>query len=233
MSEFNIGQWSDLVRGVADPEMADQMQEHLQESASARGTVAALRRVAAVGRSDHDSPVPAGAVRIAKAIGSTSRAGAVPKVRRIPFMVTFDSLLEAAPAGSRGAQQSHRELTFEAQGYSIDLRLEHETAPSSEGFLGTLPARQVVVGQLLKRDGDDHPTDPCGDGARPVSRAPVFVFSGEHLIGKAVTGNHGEFQVEGLPRESLDLCLVAGEDYLEMPLAAKASFTDDGEENAP
>ncbi len=242
ITRFNMTEWSDFVRGVADPDMADQMRDHLDAgSTRSRRTVEALRRVAAVGRADGESPVPPGAVRIAKAIGSTVRADAEPKVRRVPCMLVFDSLLEPAAAGARGAQESHRELTFEAQGYSIDLRLEHEPSfagasysgtPQAPRGLGAPSARQVVVGQLLK----------LGD-KEPVARAPVFMFSGERLIGKAVTGRYGEFQVEGsprgLPRKGADagsaeesLCILAGEDYLEMPLVTEPGSASNSEENA-
>lgn len=218
MSEHKPGQWADFVRGVADPETADHMRKDLESgSESARRTVEALRRVAAVGRSDSDHPVPPDAVRIAKAAFSTPRAGAAPEVRRVPCALIFDSLLAPAAAGARGAQQSHRELTFEAQGYSVDLRLEHEIESPAEGT----PPSMVVVGQLL---------EARGDAPQPVARAPVFMFSGERLIGKAVTGRLGEFQVEGfqnLPSGALgseasgdSLCILAGEDYLEMPLGA-------------
>ena len=239
MTEFDITQWSDFVRGIAEPATAEQMQNHLDAGPSpASRTVEALRRVAAVGRSDSDRPIPSSAVRIAKAIGSTARADAAPRIRRVSCLVTFDSLLEPAAAGSRGVQEAHRELTLEAQGYSIDLRLEHEIETPT----------MVVVGQLLKTDGEDDPTDRSrrqqdqADAVpRPVARAPVFMFSGEHLIGKAVTGHHGEFQIEGSPRRgtsgpppkaSLDLCLLAGEDYLEMPLTPEPGTTVRYEEDA-
>ncbi len=234
MSEFNITQWCDFVRGVGDPEKAEQMRDHLEAgSTAARSIVEAMRSGADVGRSDSESPVPLDAVRIAKAIGGTSRANAAPTVRRIPCLLAFDSLLEAAPAGSRNLQQSHRELTFTARGYSVDLRLEQEIEPPN----------MVMVGQLL-RQRDEYASAareirPSREGhtdrdnaPQPVSRAPVLVYSGERLIGKAVTGIHGEFQVEGLPRESLDLCVVAGEDFLELPLATEPGLGDKSQEDA-
>lgn len=215
MTDFDSTQWADFVRGVADPQQQDKMQDQLAAGSAPRRMVEMLRRVAAVGRRDAENPVPASAVRIAKAIGTTARTMTRPEVRRVPCWLAFDSLLEPIAAGARGFQEAHRELTFEANGYSIDLRLEHELQPQGEGPAAAA-ARRVVVGQLLKLDRFEVLADNL---PAPVSRAPVFMFSGERLVGKALTGRHGEFQVEGPPRTSLDLCILAGEDYLEMPLS--------------
>ena len=245
MSERKMIQWCDFVRGVADPESAERLRDRLAGgSASTRGKVEALRHVATVGQSDSESPVPPSGVRIAKAIAGTPRADAAPQVRRVPCLLAFDNLLEAAPAGTRSLQQGHRELTFEAQGYSVDMRLEQEIETPSAGLQSAPPGRQVVVGQLLRLGTEEAPASGAPEGhtavghgqrdnvLRPVTRAPVFVFSGDRMIGKSVTGHHGEFQVEGLPRDSLDLCLMAGEDFLELPLAAESSLTVTSEEDA-
>ena len=248
MSERKMIEWCDFVRGVADPDTADRLRDRLVDgSATEQNIVETLRHVAAVGLSDSETPVPPSAVRIAKAIASTPRADAAPQVRRVSCLLAFDSLLEAAPAGTRSLQQAHRELTFKARGYSVDVRLEHELEPPNAGLQSIPPGRQVVVGQLLRHSAEE-PTgsrtsgdagraaegqDPRDEELRPVIRAPVFVFSGESMIGKAVTGDHGEFQVEGLPRDSLDLCLMAGEDFLELPLVAEPSSSATSEEGAP
>ncbi len=244
MTEFDITQWTDFVRGVVDPETEASMREHLASSPGrTRSMVAALRRVAAVGRSDGESPVPIGALRIAKALAGTVRGAAVPRIRRLPLATVFDCWLAPAPAGARSLGECHRQLTLEAQGYSIDLRLEPESGPPGEGFLGAPPARRVVVGQLLRRgaDGAGRADVAAGDlprgavaapvEARPVFRAPVFAFEGERLIAKAVTSSHGEFQLEGLPTTALDLCLLAGDDFLELPLPAEPGAATGSEEN--
>ena len=202
MTKFDITEWSDFARGAVDPEDEALMREHLATASPAtRRTVEILCRVAEVGRSDHEDPVPEHAVRIAKAIASVPRRQAAPDRaslwRRLRCAVTFDSLLEPAPAGTRNLEGAVREVVFEADSYRVDLRLEHELEPRST----------VVVGQITS-----------GGAARPMSRLPVFVFSGKDEIGQTLTSEYGEFQFEALPREPLELCVVAGEDFLEIPL---------------
>ncbi len=207
-NKFDITQWGDFVRGVADPEAEETMREQLaSDPGASRGAVEALRQVAAVGRWDAEHPVPDHAVRIAKAIGSLRRRGApepsverVSILRRLPFAVAFDSLLQPAVAGTRDLQTLHRQLVFEAEGYSVDVRMEHELEPPSA----------VVVGQVLSRE----------DEARPVEGMPVLLVSDQQVVGRTVTGTYGEFQAEGLPRDPLSLYLLAGsEECLELPVA--------------
>ncbi len=203
MTRFDITEWSDFIRGTADPDKAERMREHLASASPAtRRTVDALRRVTEVGRSDHASPVPEHAVRIAKAIASVPRredaaADSGSRWRRLRLTLAFDSLAQPAPAGTRNPEGSHREVVLEAESYRVDLRLEHELEPR-----GT-----TAVGQITH-----------GDASHPISLVPVLVFSGPDEIGRTLTSRYGEFQFEALPHKTLDLCVVAGEDFLEIPI---------------
>lgn len=206
MTRFDIIDWSDFVRGTADPELAEEMREHLAAAGpSTRRMVEVLRRVTAVGLADRDNPVPAHSIRLVKALASVPRReSAAPAEgsgwRRLRLSLSFDSLAQPAPAGTRNLEDSHREVIFEAEAYRVDLRLEHEVEPRST----------TAVGQITH-----------GDGSRPMSRVPVLVFAGGDEIGRTLTSRYGEFQFEALPRKSLDLCVVAGDDFLEIPLEAE------------
>ncbi len=208
MAEFDISEWSDFVRGTADPAVEARMRRHLdsEASSSSRRIVETLRWAADVGRSDHQDPVPAHAVRIAKAIASQGRDVArssrtVPLLQRLRGTLVFDSWLQPAPAGTRDLGGSHRRVIFEAEDYRIQVRLEGE------------PRSAVAVGQVTSG----------GEAGRPLSRIPVLVFSGKEMIDRAVTSRYGEFQFEELPHQSLDLCLAVGEDFLEIPLDLERS----------
>lgn len=218
MKRFDITEWCDLVRGVTDPETEERMRLHLAADPAARTAAAAMQWVADVARSDHEGPVPEHALRFAKAIGSLQRPPAATRARRrsllqpLRFEIAFDSLLAGAGAGTRDLQAGHRQLAFEADDYSIEVRLEHEIEPP-----GT-----VVVGQILSR-GEAGAAGRVVAGqsgaARPVAEAPILVLAGGRIVGQATSGRFGEFQVEGLPPRSLKLCLLpARGQLLELPL---------------
>ncbi len=207
MTEFDITQWTDFVRGVADPETEAEMQQQLASNPS-QSPAAALLRLAEVARRDGEDPVPDHAVRVAKAIGSLHRPSSPAALRdsilqRLPFTVVADTLLHGAAAGARDLQSPYRHIVFEAEGYSIDVRLEREAEPA-----GT-----VVLGQLLHH----------GEEVGPVREVPVLMLADERIVGRTTTGEFGEFQAEGLPGEPLDLCLLVGsEQCLQLPLEPEA-----------
>ena len=200
---FDLTDWCDYARGVADPETAPAMREVLARSASARRSVELFRRVGAVARSDQANEIPSYALRVVKAaasLQSSSRSEASTALRFLPFKVTFDSLLQAVPAGTRDLSSSHQRIvSFQAADFSVHVRLEHETNPHA----------QVVVGQLLR-----HAPEP-----RPVPEVPVLVRSGGRVVGRSLTSRFGEFQADGLPPDPLELCLLVGdEDCIDIPL---------------
>lgn len=216
MADFDITEWSDFVRGLVDPETAERMRAHLDSApAATRRRVDALRRIAALGRADEENAAPNYAVRIAKALASVQRPASsaadspkpaaapqspVASLRRLRLTITFDSQLEPAPAGRRNLVSSHRQIVLETEGYRVDLQLEHEVEPQ-----GT-----VAVGQVMN----------TREAATSFPRVPVLVFSGQHEIDRTITSRFGEFQFEGLPRKDLELCLIVGEDFLEIPLCS-------------
>ncbi|MCP4658148.1 MAG: hypothetical protein GY856_22280 [bacterium] len=213
MPRFNIAQWCDFIRGVADPAVEGEMRAHLESGASrARRQVELLGLVASVGRTDLALAIPDYAVRGAKAIGSLRRSHQVPTLtdailRYLPFSITFDSQHQPAPVGTRDIQSTNRQLIFKAEDFTVDVQIEHEADP---------PAT-VVVGQLLR----------CHGTTQPVPEVPVFVVSGDRIVGRSLTGRFGEFQAEGLPREALDLCLVVAEkECLKLPMGTEQVGVD-------
>ncbi|MEM7351009.1 MAG: hypothetical protein AAF657_09405, partial [Acidobacteriota bacterium] len=150
------------------------------------------------------------AVRIAKAIASVRRpesashTATAPQrglaaLRRLRLAITFDSLLAPAPVGTRNLASHHRQIILEVEGYRVDLAVELERR-------GT-----VAVGQVTS----------TYDEAKTFEGVPILVFAGEREIDHGLTSPHGEFQFEGLPQDELELCMVVGEDFLEIPLSTQ------------
>lgn len=200
---FTITDWTDFVRGLTTPAQTRAMEARLAAGdAEAQRTVAALGRIAAVGRADEEEAVPAYAVRIAKAFGVVRRA-TTPQTehRRLPFSILFDSLTAPAAAGTRGLAASERQLTVVAGDYLVDLEVE----PPNPG------RRAALAGQVVHRH----------DASRPAMDVPVLACRGEQILGSAQTNRFGEFQLADMAAEVERLCLrVEAEALIEIPLGS-------------
>ncbi len=206
---FDLADWCDLARDVAEPAAARALEDELQHNASGRRSVELLQRVFRVAQSDAAAAPPAHAIRVAKAIAGLRRpspphAEAPALLRFLPFSVTFDSLLETAQAGLRDLSSAHqRFVSLRAERFTVHVRVEQETDPHS----------QVVVGQLLDR----------GAEPRPVSEIPVLVLARGRVVGRSLTSRFGEFQSAGLPPEPLELCLLVDpEECIDVPLGTSS-----------
>ncbi len=222
MKRFDIAQWVDFVRDVAEPEVERQMHRSLESGAEeSRREERRWRRVAALAAKDRERQVPETAVRVAQAIGGLRRPeesepAAVPLFERLGFDVVFDSLSQPA-VGVRGpalagmalgGADNLRHLVLEAEGYTVDVRFERMPDPRFTvrpgGFSGA-----VVAGQILHKNGE----------TKPMPRTPVLVFSGENIVCSTLSNDSGEFHAEGLPEEPLKLCLLVGHrECIEVPL---------------
>ncbi len=196
MSEFNVVQWCDFVRGVGDAKEESAMREHLASDPKAQRTVELLCRVRSVAEADDAFPIPDYALRIVKAAASVSRRpDEVPAASAwsfLPFRVAFDSFRAPALAGPRDLHASYRQVQFQTDEYSLDVRLEHSPGPE-----GT-----AVIGQILK----------LGDEPAPMAEIPVLVASEGRVVERSLTSRFGEFHAEDLPKSALRLYALVGED---------------------
>ena len=210
MAGFDIVQWCDFVRGVADPAIEEEMRARLETGTrSERRDAELLQRVADYGRETVDHGVPHEAVRIAHAIGSLSR----PRLRRsenedrepsllrrLSFEVLFDSLRRPLMvAGTRSHDASGRHLVLEADNYTVDVRLESAPSPGGAARPGG-SGGGVLTGQIVRHDGD----------AQPVPRTPVLILADDTIVRRVFSKESGEFHAEGLPDGPLRVCLLPG-----------------------
>jgi hypothetical protein len=92
-----------------------------------------------------------------------------------------------------------RQMIFESEGYTVEVRIEREADP----------ATTALVGELLAQ----------GEAPEPAPRIPVLIKAGDRIVAQATTGRFGEFQAEGLPAEPLSLALMVGErECIQLPL---------------
>lgn len=211
--EPDLETWCDYFRGVADAGATTRCAERLAAAPGALGDLGWLRRVAAVGRADAATEIPAGARRVVRALGSVRRRGtdasAGARWRRLPFRVAFDSLEAPAASGVRDAsprdlgRAAPRQVVFESEELSVEVRVENERRDGA-----------LVVGQVTRRD----------DPASPVADLPILLVAGQRAVASATSSALGEFYAERLPAEPLVLCLVLDDErVLELPLGPRST----------
>ena len=185
MKHVDVGQWVDLVRGLATENQAD-VDAHLSQCARCRRAVEILRDLVAVSRADTGNEPPGYVVNSAKAIYALQRPEKVYFPRLLGRLV-YDSFREPLPEGLRARHRLSRYAVYEAGGYSLDLRLERQIGAASVSLVGQIAGR--------------------GEPPQPQIDVPVLLLSGRKIIAWTVTNAFGEFQIEYEPKPHLRLYL--------------------------
>lgn len=186
---FNDTVWVDLVRGTIDPATRKELEQHLQTNcADCQGALAMWQRLHASAQQDRSYNPPADLVRLVKQEFGI-RFPKQEEKETILAKLAFDSFARVAPlAGMRtaaAAVNNTRQLMYEANGITIDMRFEFQP-----------PQRLFVVGQVLE---NKH--------AYPMP-IPLILFNEQGAaVLETETTEFGEFQFECDIRERLRLSL--------------------------
>lgn len=187
MTHYNLGQWVDFSRGLARDIDRPAMETHLSTGcARCRRIVEMLGSVAVFARSERGNEPPESALRLARAIYSRPQ-----KPESVLAKLIYDSFRQPLPAGVRTQDRQTRHALYEAGGYYVDLRVEHQRAAD----LATL------VGQLANRERPG--TEP--DDVR------VELRTRKDTIATASCNRFGEFQLDYRPAPALRLDVILGD----------------------
>lgn len=200
MKTNDMIRWCDYARGLVARTSARKMERELAQDATAYRLVNVFKRVARVGEADTCQRIPPHALRVARAAGSIHRVEeASAGLGCRAFSVLFDSLTDAAVAGTRELHPTHRQFLYQAEPYTVELRMEKESSPR----------HQLVIGQLLRHE----------EATEPMADIPVMVLAEGEVVGRDITSRFGEFQACGLPAGPLQLrMLVPSSSYIELPI---------------
>jgi hypothetical protein len=199
MKHFNIWQWADYARGLADDGDRSAMDAHLASGcARCARTAGTFRSVTAVAGGEGGCEPPEHAIRYAQAIYSLFRPETTSLPRLLARLV-HDSMREPLPAGIRAQSRLSRHALFEAGSYYLDLQLELQR-PSGP---------VTLVGQLADRH------NPAAHSA-----VPVWLMQQKSVVASTLCDRFGEFQLEYTPSRDLRLCVPLREmnKRLEIPL---------------
>ncbi len=200
MEHFSEQDWADFVRGISASETKAKIESHLARGCSdCRAAVNVLNRVQATLAGEKTYTPPDNTVRMVK----QEFAAAYTQEPRPSILANllFDTFAQPLPSGIRSGAASARQMVYEAEGLTVDMRLDHE-ARSGKIF---------VVGQVLDRRLPR--VSPSS-----VSVA-LWTSKGQPFL-QVSPNEFGEFQLEVDAQDDLRLLIdVAGRKTIRIPLA--------------
>jgi hypothetical protein len=188
MAHFSEQTWADFVRGVGASGATLEVQEHLESRCpECKNNFAAWDRVAQLATRESNYAPPENLVRLVK-LQFAHRQSAEPEVGLIASMI-FDSATQPLLMGVRSGTASTRQIVYEAEGLTVDLRLERK--PHSSTF--------SAAGQVLDKDA---PLSWLGNAA-------IVLWNEKgHMLTKTVANDYGEFQFEFEHEDQLRISII-------------------------
>jgi hypothetical protein len=199
VKHYEVSEWTDYVRELANETDRAAMQQHLETDCRAcTSTVNVLRKVVTAAAIDARLEVPEFLVHNARALFALQRPEKVTLSTLIAKLV-FDSFREPLAAGIRSQQRITRQALYETGAYSVDLRLEHERGSSNV----------ILVGQVASRANEEN----------SIANVPVLLMTGSRVISRAKSNEFGEFQMNYKPCTHPRLHLAMDNEWIEVRLA--------------
>lgn len=205
MHHFSEEIFADFVRGIAVPAHKE-LQSHLASQCSqCKQSWLIWSQVQAIGARENTYCPPEGPIRMAKLEFVAKHA----EKNELPGKLVFDSLSQPALAGVRsGRAASARQMVFEADGMTVDLRFDRPPRSSCIS----------LIGQILNQKA---PRTSLANGS-------VKLWTEKGLVlAETKTNTLGEFQLEFEPQAGLRLSIewAAGK-AIRIPLANISSDQD-------
>lgn len=198
MKHVETGLLVDYSRGLATQADRAALEAHLASGCqSCQRQSSVLGRLAATTEAEVEYEPPPDVVRRAKGIFPSRR----PKQKRDSFRtilarMIYDSVLDPLPAGVRSKDRPSQAL-YEAADYAVDLHMSREQVSREHGA-----PRMVVVGQIADRRRP----------GRWVADMPVVLVSGKEVAARGLSNEFGEFHLEYVPKDDLQLQIAVEAD---------------------
>jgi len=201
MSHFTDETWFDYVRNLLPPDQMQAMKTHLDERCGDCTELYHLwKRVLNNVTRESCYTAPASDVTSVTAAFERHQRSTVPGTSLVATLL-FDSLYDPAPAGFRSVLPHARHLLYQADSWTIALRLK------------TQPANQVTLVGHVTNTGPS-----CGTEA---SEFEISISRGDTLIAQTTANNLGEFHLEYQNLSALRLRLRLSEEHsLDVDLPA-------------
>ena len=207
MHHFPEEVFADFVRGIDGPAHKE-LQSHLASQCSqCQQSWLIWSQVQTIGARENTYCPPDGPIRMAKLEFAARHS----EENEMPGKLVFDSLSQPALAGVRsGGTVSARQMVFEADGMTVDLRFDRRPRSTCISLIGQ------VLNQKAPRTS--------------LANASVSLWTEKGLVvAETKTNTLGEFQLEFEPQSQLRLSIewVAGK-AIRIPLANVSADRDKG-----
>ena len=188
MGHFSEQTWADFVRGVSASGTAEEVEEHLASSCPECKTASAVwGRIARLAAKERDYVPPDNLVRLVK-LQLADQQWAEPEVGLMASII-FDNATQPLPMGIRSGSAGTRQILYEAEGLTVDLRFERK--PHSSTF--------SAAGQVLDKEA---PVNWLGDAA-------IVLWNEKgQMLTKTVANEYGEFQFEFEHEDQLRISII-------------------------
>jgi hypothetical protein len=200
MEHFSEQAWADFGRGFGTPEKTQGIKAHLAaECLNCKSTRNFWDRVQALALAERAYVAPENLVRLIK-LEFAARQGFQAEKWSLAD-VLFDSSSQPLLAGVRSSAAFARQVVYEAEGLTVDLRFD-VVVPSG---------RVSAVGQILDTQTPNE----------LLTGAPVVLWTQNGQLVATTTANaYGEFQLEFEARDDLRLTARVGDRRVKMPLVS-------------
>jgi hypothetical protein len=200
MEHFPEQAWADFVRGISKSEATINMNSHLASGCKDCAAVLGVwKRVHAIASTESTYMPPEDRVRMMRVEFQARNRSQ--KTEPIMAKLIFDTLTQPLTAGIRSAAATARQLVYEAEGLTVDVRLDAQ--PQSKTVFG--------VGQILDQRMP----------LVPSTEASVTLWTEKGLPLAEIRPNQfGEFHLEFEAQDNLRLSItVLGRTPILIPLA--------------
>jgi hypothetical protein len=186
MAHFSEEVWADYVRGMAASDVTQKLSAHLADKCvDCTKASAAWERIRNVALREMQFQAPQDLVRLAKLQFVVD----VPQPEDLWAGVAFDTAMQPATAGIRGGLIHARQVIYEAESLTVDLRFERNLSGSAIS----------VAGQVLDRQ------EPLSW----VNDAVVVLWTDKgRMVSKTEVNECGEFQLEFEPQNQLRMSVI-------------------------
>jgi hypothetical protein len=188
MEHFSEQIWADFVRGVGASGTTQEIEGHLASGCPECKTAIALwGRLASLAAKEGDYAPPEDLVRLVK-LQFASKQAAEPEGWMIASMI-FDSATQPLPMGVRSGVARTRQVVYEAEGLTVDVRFERKQHSNTI----------FATGQVLDKEAP-----LCWLG----NSAIVLWTDRGQMVTKTVANDYGEFQFEFEHQDQLRISII-------------------------